>query len=82
MDGKLYDGSGLVYGFGHAVYTVSDPRADMLRACCAEVAKEKKQMTEFDFRQRFEMLPGGYEGEKGCGSATNVDYYSGFAMEC
>ena len=28
MDGKLYDGSGLVYGFGHAVYTVSDPRAD------------------------------------------------------
>ena len=33
MDGQLYDRTGLVYGFGHAVYTISDPRADMLRAC-------------------------------------------------
>lgn len=27
MDGELYDRTGLVYGFGHAVYTISDPRA-------------------------------------------------------
>ena len=80
MDGKLYDGSGLVYGFGHAVYTVSDPRADMLRACCAEVAKEKKQMTEFDFRQRFENAALEVMKErKGVALPTNVDYYSGFA---
>ncbi|MEI3282191.1 MAG: citrate/2-methylcitrate synthase [Enterocloster sp.] len=66
MDGELYDRSGLVYGFGHAVYTISDPRAEMLRACCIEVAKEKKLMTEFDFRQRFERIAiGGYEGEQG-----------------
>ena len=80
MDGKLYDDSGLVYGFGHAVYTVSDPRADMLRACCAEVAKEKKQMTEFDFRQRFENAALEVMKErKGVALPTNVDYYSGFA---
>ncbi len=80
MDGKLYDGTGLVYGFGHAVYTISDPRADMLRACCAEVAKEKKQMTEFDFRQRFENAALEVMKErKGVALPTNVDYYSGFA---
>ena len=56
MDGELYDRTGLVYGFGHAVYTISDPRAEMLRARCLEVAKEKKMMTEFDFRQRFERI--------------------------
>ena len=42
MAGELYDRSGLVYGFGHAVYTVSDPRAEVLRACCMEVAKEQR----------------------------------------
>lgn len=80
MDGKLYDGTGLVYGFGHAVYTISDPRADMLRLCCAEVAKEKNQMTEFDFRQRFETAAQEVMKErKGVILPTNVDYYSGFA---
>ena len=80
MDGKLYDRSGLVYGFGHAVYTISDPRAEMLRACCAEVAKEKKQQTEFDFRQRFERAALDVMKErKGTALPTNVDYYSGFA---
>ena len=80
MAGEFYDRSGLVYGFGHAVYTVSDPRADMLRACCAEVAKEKKQMTEFDFRQRFENAALEVMKErKGVALPTNVDYYSGFA---
>lgn len=42
MDGELYDRTGLVYGFGHAVYTISDPRAEMLRARCLEVAKGKE----------------------------------------
>ena len=80
MDGELYDRSGLVYGFGHAVYTVSDPRAEILRACCLEVAKEKKLTTEFDFRTRFERIAQEVMVErKGRALPTNVDYYSGFA---
>ena len=82
MDGELYDRSGLVYGFGHAVYTISDPRAEMLRARCLEVAKEKKMMTEFDFRQRFERIAlETMKERKGVALPTNVDYYSGFAYE-
>ena len=45
-----------VYGFGHAVYTVSDPRAEVLRACCMEVAKEQDHMKELDYYMRFERI--------------------------
>ena len=82
MAGKLYDQSGLVYGFGHAVYTISDPRAEMLRECCIAVAKEKNLMTELDFRMRFERIAKEVmEEKKGRSLPTNVDYYSGFAYE-
>lgn len=82
LDGKLYDGSGLIYGFGHAVYTISDPRAQVLRSCCEIVAKEKKCMTEFGFYQRFEKIVQEVMKErKGTALPTNVDYYSGFAYQ-
>ena len=82
MDGQLYDRTGLVYGFGHAVYTISDPRADMLRACCNAVAKEKNLMTELEFRMRFEEIARRVmEERKGKPLPANVDYYSGFAYE-
>ncbi len=82
MDGQLYDRTGLVYGFGHAVYTISDPRADMLRACCNAVAKEKNLMTELEFRMRFEEIAKRVmEERKGKPLPANVDYYSGFAYE-
>ena len=55
MDGELYDRTGLVYGFGHAVYTFPI-LVQMLRGTLLKVAKEKKMMTEFDFRQRFERI--------------------------
>ena len=72
----------LYMDFGHAVYTISDPRAEMLRARCLEVAKEKKMMTEFDFRQRFERIAlETMKERKGVALPTNVDYYSGFAYE-
>ncbi len=82
MAGELYDNSGLVYGFGHAVYTISDPRADMLRDCCIAVAKEKNLMTELEFRMRFEHIARQVmEEKKGKPLPANVDYYSGFAYE-
>ena len=80
MAGELYDRSGLVYGFGHAVYTVSDPRAEVLRACCMEVAKEQKHTRELDFYMRFERIAKEVMEEiKGKALPTNVDFYSGFA---
>ena len=80
MDGRLYDGSGLVYGFGHAVYTISDPRADIHRAYCNAVAKEKNMMEELDFHMRFERIAQEVMAErKGKALPTNVDFYSGFA---
>lgn len=82
LDGKLFDHSGLIYGFGHAVYTVSDPRAEILRGCCKLMAKEKNCMEQFDFRVRFEQAAQAVMQErKGESFPTNVDYYSGFVYE-
>ena len=82
LNKEVYNKTGLIYGIGHAVYTISDPRAEMLRARCLEVAKEKKMMTEFDFRQRFERIAlETMKERKGVALPTNVDYYSGFAYE-
>ena len=80
MDKKLYDKTGLIYGFGHAVYTISDPRADVLRACCEMVAKEKGMLREFEYYKTFEKIALEVMAErKGKALPTNVDFYSGFA---
>ena len=42
MDGELYDRSGLVYGFGHAVYTISDPRAENVKSTLLRGSKGKE----------------------------------------
>ncbi|MCD8082748.1 MAG: citrate synthase [Clostridiales bacterium] len=82
MDGRLYDRKGLIYGFGHAVYTISDPRAEMLRSYCKAVAQEKDLMAPLDFRMRFENAAREVMKErKGVALPTNVDYYSGFVYE-
>lgn len=74
--------SGLVYGFGHAVYTLSDPRAEIMRHYCGILAKEKGVEDKFNFYRRFEDIAKKtlYE-EKGMPMCSNVDYYSGFAYD-
>lgn len=80
LDKDFYDNSGLVYGFGHAVYTISDPRAELLRTCCETVAKEQGLMDMFNFYVRFERLVKEVVMEKKHRVIpTNVDYYSGLA---
>lgn len=82
LDGELYDQSGLIYGFGHAVYTVTDPRAELLRECCKVVAKEKGKLKELEFYMRFEKAAKKVmEARKGKAVPSNVDYYSGFAYD-
>lgn len=74
------DGSGLIYGIGHAVYTISDPRAVILRDNARLLAKEKGMETEFNLLNAVERLaPTAFNevrGEKKV-MCANVDLYSG-----
>lgn len=82
LDKDFYDRSGLIYGLGHAVYTESDPRADILEKCCKDLAKEKKCEKEFAFMSRFEKLARETFFEvTGRKVSNNVDFYSGFAYK-
>ncbi len=80
LDGELYDHSGLIYGFGHAVYTLSDPRAELLRSLCEKLAEEQHCEEKFEFYRAFEsMVKEVIMERKGRTIPTNVDFYSGFA---
>ncbi len=82
MDGNMYDHTGLVYGFGHAVYTITDPRAEILRELAHKLALEKHCEERFNFYKLFEdtVHEITYERKKKS-LPTNVDFYSGFAYE-
>ncbi len=84
LNKEAYDKSGLIYGIGHAVYTMSDPRAVELKKLAGELAKEKGREDEYEFLKLIEK-----EGIK-CVSAkrktrkpicANLDFYSGFIYE-
>ncbi len=78
---EVGDKSGLIYGQGHAVYTVSDPRAILLRNKAQELAKEKNCMEEYNLYRIIENLaPSIFAEEKQSDKqiCTNVDFYSGF----
>lgn len=79
LDKDFYDHTGLVYGLGHAVYTVSDPRADLLKTCCEKLAKQKKREDEYEFLTRFEKVAKETLAGNGKTLSNNVDFYSGFA---
>lgn len=79
LDKDFYDNSGLVYGLGHAVYTMSDPRAGLLKSCCEKLAIEKKREAEYEFLAKFEKVAKAYLAGNGKTLSNNVDFYSGFA---
>lgn len=75
------DGSGLIYGMGHAVYTLSDPRAAALKARARKLAEQKGMTAEFDLLSTVEKLsPAAFAAVKGDHKilCANVDFYSGF----
>ncbi len=81
LKGEVYDGSGLIYGQGHAVYTISDPRATLLRDKASGLAAEKKLNDEFNLYKLIERLtPEVFKKVKGSDKeiCSNVDFYSGF----
>ncbi len=80
------DGSGLIYGIGHAVYTLSDPRAILLKSCAKELAKEvgEDAEKEFELYASVERLaPKVFADVKNLHSPmpANVDLYSGFIYQ-
>ena len=84
LNRKAYDKTGLIYGIGHAVYTMSDPRAVELKRLAGELAREKKRSDEYEFLCRLE------EESIKCVTAfrktdkpicANLDFYSGFIYE-
>ncbi len=81
---EAFDRSGLIYGVGHAVYTISDPRAVLLQEKAADLAVEKGLETEFGLhrivaRQAPEVLKKEKNSNKVV--AANVDFYSGFVYQ-
>ena len=80
LDRDYFDHSGLIYGFGHAVYTLSDPRAEILRKLCRNLAEEQGCMYKFTFYKLFEDTVKETMRERtGKILTSNVDLYSGFA---
>ncbi|MDD5010819.1 MAG: citrate/2-methylcitrate synthase [Phycisphaerae bacterium] len=78
---EAFDGTGLIYGLGHAVYTISDPRTGLLRKQAAKLAKEKDLGWEFELYEMVEKLaPEIFQRIKKSDKkiCPNVDFYSGF----
>ncbi len=81
---EAYDHTGLIYGQGHAVYTISDPRAILLRDKAKLLAEEKGMMEEYELYRLIENLaPVVFKEEKGEKKliCSNVDFYSGFVYK-
>ncbi|MGD9781731.1 MAG: citrate/2-methylcitrate synthase [Kiritimatiellia bacterium] len=78
---EAFDRSGLIYGIGHAVYSVSDPRTIVLRGQVEKLAAEKGLSDEMALYERVERLAPeiiGHERRMYKGVSANVDFYSGF----
>ena len=78
MDKQFFDGKGLIYGMGHAVYTLSDPRSEILKKQIEILAEEKNCKERFVFYQRTEELAKQViYRRKGIHVSSNIDFYSG-----
>ncbi len=78
---KAFDGSGLIYGMGHAVYTMSDPRAQIVKKYARKLAEERDISDELDLIERVERLaPEVMRDVRGITKpvCANIDMYTGF----
>ncbi|HOJ13462.1 MAG TPA: citrate synthase [Deltaproteobacteria bacterium] len=82
LDGKAHDGTGKIYGLGHAVYTISDPRAEILLEKAEELAAEKGMGDELNLMKLVATVGAELIRErKGQIVSPNVDFYSGFVYK-
>ena len=78
---EAFDNAGLIYGMGHAVYSLSDPRANIFKAFVESLSKEKGREDEFRLYSMVERLAPQVIAEERKiykGVSANVDFYSGF----
>lgn len=81
LNKEAFDHSGLIYGMGHAVYTLSDPREVILKKYACKLAEEKGLSDEFNFYDRVEHLASNLITKRRKvhkNVCANVDFYSGF----
>lgn len=79
LDKKAFDKTGLIYGMGHAVYTLSDPRTEILKRMVKPLAEEKNQFEELALYELVEKISPELLAEKRSRAVSaNVDFYSGF----
>ncbi len=80
LDGEAGDGSGKIYGLGHAVYTISDPRAVLLKRFAAEMAERKDRQSDFRLLEQVEEQGLDLIAQRkhlSIPMCANVDLYSG-----
>ncbi|GAA4654353.1 citrate/2-methylcitrate synthase [Anaerocolumna aminovalerica] len=78
---EAFDKAGLIYGMGHAVYSISDPRANVLKSFVEKLAKEKGKEKEYNLYSKVERLAAetiARERQIYKGVSANIDFYSGF----
>ncbi|MBQ1370016.1 MAG: citrate synthase, partial [Clostridia bacterium] len=81
---EAFDQSGLIYGVGHAVYSKSDPRAEILKGFTELLATEKGRSEEYELYNKVaELAPGIIAAERHMykGACANVDFYSGLVYQ-
>lgn len=81
LNKEAFDKSGLIYGMGHAVYSLSDPRSEILKQHVGQLSKEKHRTKEFELYTKIATLAPEVIAEKRKiykGVSPNIDFYSGF----
>ena len=81
LNKEAFDKKGLIYGMGHAVYSISDPRAKVFKSFVEKLAVEKNREEDFALYSKIERLAPQVIAEKRRiykGVSANVDFYSGF----
>ncbi len=84
LNKEAFDQSGLIYGMGHAVYSISDPREEILKEFVLELAQEKHSMDDFALYEMVETSAPKLIAEKSRiykGVSPNIDFYSGLVYE-
>ena len=84
LDRDAFDHTGLIYGLGHAIYQVSDPRAEVFRSSVGKLSKAKGRADEFEFYTAIEEVGAELLRERrktDKGVCANVDFHSGFCYQ-
>ena len=84
VDKEAFDQKGLIYGMGHAVYSISDPRERVFKGYVKQLAEEKQRQKDLKLYENIEVIAPKVIAEKRHiykGVSPNVDFYSGFVYD-